>query len=197
VDKAERQRLRKAYKEKQINEAYTCETMAIKGFLNCDGFQSLIIELKKHNIDIAATDRRNEPVLIEILINHLKQRQYVLYGVDSMLPSKKESVEWLLSLLDNNAENLKYIRARDKFNNATVDEIVEEYPPGEDPDEDDESDTGEILGYSETSIAYFIIELDMIKNHTKQLADYYKGLRIPKAEKFASDIKRLYEITFS
>jgi len=193
MDKAERQRLRKEYKEKQINEAYTCEIMAIKGFLNCDGFQSLLTELKNHNIDMMATDRRVEPIQIEILLDRLKQRQYVLYGIDCELPSEEESVEWLLSLLDNNAENLKYILARDKFNET--DEIIEEYPLGEEPDEDDEPDTGEILGYSETSIAGFIVELDMLKNHPTQLADYYKKIRIPRATKFASDIKRLYEAT--
>ena len=71
------------------------------------------------------------------------------------------------------------------------------YPLGEEPDEDDVPDTGEVLGYSETSIAGFIVELDMIKKHPAQLADYYKKIRIPRATKFALDIKRLYETTFS
>ena len=192
--KEKRKRLRKEYKGKQINEAYTCEIMAIKGFLNCDGFQSLLTELKNHNIDIVATDRRDEPILIELLLDHLKQRQYVLYGIDCVLPREEESVEWLLSLLDNNAENLKYILARDKFNETV--EIIEEYPLGEESDEDDAPDIDKVLGYSETSIADFIVELDMIKNHPTQLADYYKKIRIPRATNFASDIKRLYTDTF-
>jgi len=135
-------------------------------------------------------------VYIEIFKNHLKQHQYVLHGFSCALPTEDKSVEWLLSLLANNSENLKYICARDRFNKAIADEIVEEYPLGEEPDEDDEPDTGEILGYPETSIVGFIIELDIIKNHPKKLADYFKRLQIPRAARFASDIKKLHQNTF-
>lgn len=36
--------------------------------------------------------------------------------------------------------------------------------------------------YSITSIAMYIIEFDILKNHTDILGDYYKRLRIPGAE---------------
>ncbi|MCL1873065.1 MAG: hypothetical protein FWF85_02990 [Clostridiales bacterium] len=173
--------------------------MTIKDFLCCDTFQSLISELKNRNIDIIdkAESQKNETVLIRILKNELKERQFLLYGFSCVLPSEEESVEWLLSLLENDSENLKYICARDRFNKATMDEIAEEYPLGEEQDKEDKPTNNKHLGYPETSIAKFLIELDMVKNHPKQLMDYYKRLRIPYATKFTSDMKRLYKNTFA
>ena len=41
------------------------------------------------------------------------------------------------------------------------------------------------------------IELDILKNHTDILADYYKRLRIPGAEKYAREMKKLYKTVFN
>ena len=163
--------------------------MDIKGFLNCSDFQNLITALQICNMEINIAD----DIHIARLKGRLKERQYVLDGFDCTLQSEAESAEWLLSLLNNDVENLKYICARDRFNRGVKD--TEDYPAGEEPCEDDKSVTLEVFGYPETSIVEFIIELDMVKNHPKQLADYYKRLRIPGAAKFASSIKRLYKIT--
>jgi len=173
--------------------------MTIKDFLYCDVFQSLISELRNRNMNIMdkAESQRHETILIDNIRNEIKQRHFVLYGFNCVLPSEEESVKWLLTLLENDAENLKYVCARDKFNKATEDEIVEEYPLGEELDEEDKPTNIKNLGYPETSIADFLIELDMIKNHSKQLTDYYKRLRIPQAAKFAADMKRLYKNTFN
>jgi hypothetical protein len=100
-----------------------------------------------------------------------------------------------VSLLENQEEVLSYLRARVLFNNDVED--TEEYPIGEELDDDEKPITLEILGYPETSFADFIVEMDLVKNNPMQLADYYKKLRVPKAKKFASDIKRLYQSTFS
>jgi hypothetical protein len=41
------------------------------------------------------------------------------------------------------------------------------------------------------------IELDILKNHTDILADYYKRLRIPGAAKYAREMKKLYKTVFN
>ena len=131
---------------------------------------------------------QNKKYTCIILKERLKQRQYVLYGFKCILQSEEEITQWLLSLLENSYENLKYICARLKFN---------EYPPGEEPDYDDKDEVIEVLGIPESSIVDIIIELDMIKNHPKQLSEYYKRTGIVRAAKFAKDIKQLYKTTFN
>ena len=41
------------------------------------------------------------------------------------------------------------------------------------------------------------IELDILKNHTDILADYYKRLRILGAGKYAREMKKLYKTVFN
>lgn len=41
------------------------------------------------------------------------------------------------------------------------------------------------------------IELDILKNHTDILADYYKRMRIPGAGKYAREMKKLYKTVFN
>ncbi len=42
----------------------------------------------------------------------------------------------------------------------------------------------------------YIIEFDILKNHSEILADYYKRLRIPGAMKYAKEMKKLYKKAF-
>ena len=41
------------------------------------------------------------------------------------------------------------------------------------------------------------IEFDILKNHTDILADYCKRLRIPGAEKYSREMKKLYKTVFN
>lgn len=41
------------------------------------------------------------------------------------------------------------------------------------------------------------IEFDILKNHTDILADYYKRMRIPGAEKYSREMKKLYKTVFN
>ena len=167
--------------------------MSISEFLKCDKFQSLIEELRKRNIEV---DSSLDTVLIHILKESIKQRQYVLYGFNCVLQSEEDTVQWLLSLLDNSEDNLRYICARVKFNESIADDDGE-FPPGEEPGEDDKSVTVGESRLPEISIVDCIIELDMIVSHPKQLSEYYKRRKIPGAAKFAADIKRLHKSVFN
>ena len=81
------------------------------------------------------------------------------------------------------------------------DDIIEEYPDGEfskgeEISEEDVSTTIEIGKYSKTSIALYIIEFDLLKNHQEIVADYYKRLGIPRAAKYAKDMIAFYKEVF-
>ena len=55
----------------------------------------------------------------------------------------------------------------------------------------------EIGKYSKTSIALYIIEFDLLKNHQERVADYYKRLGIPRAAKYAKDMIAFYKEVFT
>ena len=79
--------------------------------------------------------------------------------------------------------------------------MSEEYPDGEFPEgeeitEDDKSTLIDEGKYSLTSVAMYIIELDILMNHQKVLADYYKRVDIPGAVKYAREMKSLYKEVF-
>ena len=79
--------------------------------------------------------------------------------------------------------------------------MSEEYPDGEFPEgeeiaEDDKSTLIDEGKYSLTSVAMYIIELDILMNQQKILADYYKRVDIPGEVKYAREMKNLYRAVF-
>ena len=42
----------------------------------------------------------------------------------------------------------------------------------------------------------YMIEFDILKNHTEILGDYYKRMHLPGAVKYAQEIKGLYKSLF-
>lgn len=49
----------------------------------------------------------------------------------------------------------------------------------------------------ELRVASMLSKMMRSKNHTDILADYYKRLRIPGAEKYSREIKKLYKTVFN
>ena len=85
-----------------------------------------------------------------------------------------------------------------KYSNNTVEEYPDgEFTEGEEIDEEEKSTIISIGKYAITSIAMYIIEFDILKNHSEILADYYKRLRIPGAGKYAREMKKLYKTVFN
>ena len=68
---------------------------------------------------------------------------------------------------------------------------------GEEISEEEKSTIIATGKYAITSIAMYIIEFDILKNHPDILADYYKRLRIPGAEKYSREMKKLYKTVFN
>ena len=84
-----------------------------------------------------------------------------------------------------------------KYSNNTVEEYSDGgLSEGEEIDEEEKSTIISIGKYAITSIAMYIIEFDILKNHSEILADYYKRLSIPGAMKYAREMKILYKKAF-
>ena len=159
----------------------------IKEFLNSEIYLDTLKELELNNFN-----NEIQSVEIDLLRNRLKQRQFLIEGFNCKLHSEKESVEFFRQMIE---ENRKDIIIWSKKFWQYCDDISEEYPDGEFPEgEEIAEDEGK---YSLTSVAMYIIELDILMNHQKVLADYYKRIDIPSAVKYAREMKSLYRAVFS
>ena len=128
----------------------------------------------------------------------MKQRQFLLEGFNCKLYSEKELVEFYEHIIEENCRDIiiwnKNFR---KYSNNTVEEYSDGgLSEGEEIDEEEKSTIISIGKYAITSIAMYIIEFDILKNHSEILADYYKRLRIPGAMKYAKEMKKLYNKAF-
>ena len=154
----------------------------IKEFLVSDIYLDIIKELGVDNFN-----QDVQSVEIEELKNRLKQRQFLL-----------EMVQFYKQMI---SEYRKDIILWSKRFWKYSDDIIEEYPDGEFPkgeeiSKENVSTTIEIGKYSKTSIALYIIEFDLLKNHQEIVADYYKRLGIPRAAKYAKDMIAFYKEVF-
>lgn len=165
----------------------------IKEFLVSDIYLDIIKELGVDNFN-----QDVQSVEIEELKNRLKQRQFLLEGFNCKVLSEQEMVQFYKQMI---SEYRKDIILWSKRFWKYSDDIIEEYPDGEfskgeEISEEDVSTTIEIGKYSKTSIALYIIEFDLLKNHQEIIADYYKKLGIPRAAKYAKDMIAFYKEVF-
>ena len=122
----------------------------------------------------------------------------MLEGFNCKLYSEKELVEFYEHIIEENCRDIiiwnKNFR---KYSNNTVEEYSDGgLSEGEEIDEEEKSTIISIGKYAITSIAMYIIEFDILKNHWEILADYYKRLSIPGAMKYAREMKILYKKAF-
>ena len=166
----------------------------IKEFLGSDIYLAIIKEL-----GVANFNKDLQSVEIEELKNRLRQRQFLLGGFNCKVLSDKEMVQFYKQMIE---EYRKDIVIWSKKFWRYSDNTIEAYPDGEFPEEEgvseeDVSTTIEVGNYSKTSIAMYIIEFDILKNHQELLADYYKRICIPQAAQYAKDMIVLYNEVFS
>ncbi len=166
----------------------------LKEFLDSPIYLDIIEELGPDNFN-----KELQSIEILELRNRLNQRQFLLEGFNCKLYSEKELVQFFDQLIEYNRKVLiLWSKAFWQYS----DEACEEYPDGdftkgEELDREDTSTILEIGKYSITSIALYMIEFDILKNHPEILEDYYKRLHIPGAVKYGRDIKALYKNLFS
>lgn len=84
------------------------------------------------------------------------------------------------------------MKERFDFNKVLASDGDGEFPEEEEPDPEDHSKVIQVLGYSYTAVADFMIEYALVKDHPKLLGDYFKQVRIPGAARFAGQIRKLY-----
>lgn len=166
----------------------------IKEFLDSDIYLGIIKELGVENFN-----QDVQSVEIEELKNRLKQRQFLLEGFNCKVLSDKEMVQFYKQMIEEYGKDI--ILWTKKFwqcNDDTMEEHPDgEFPKGEEISKEDVSTTVEAGNYSKTSIAMYIIEFDILKNHQELLVDYYKRLCILRAAKYAKEVIVLYKEVFS
>lgn len=70
--------------------------------------------------------------------------------------------------------------------------IEQDYPSGEELDEDNRDSNEVSKGYSKGFLLINLIEFYILKNAPNFLVNYLKAIRIPKPEKYANEIKSLF-----
>ena len=166
----------------------------IKEFLDSDIYLSIIKELgvETFNQDVQSVE-------IEELKNRLKQRQFLLEGFKCKVLSDLEMVQFYKQMIEEYRKDvILWTKKFWQYSDAAIDAYPDgEFPEGEEISEEDVSATIEVGNYSKTSVAMYIIEFDILKNHQDILVDYYKRIYIPKATKYAKDVIALYKDVFS
>ena len=166
----------------------------IKEFLDSDIYLDIIKELGCDNFN-----QDLQSVEIEELKNRLKQRQFLLEGFNCKVLSDQEMVQFYKQMIEEYRKDIiLWTKKFWQYSNTTIDTYLDgEFPEGEEISEEDVSATIEVGNYSKMSIALYIIEFDILKNHQDILADYYKRLRIPRAAKYAKDMIAFYKEVFT
>ena len=165
----------------------------IKEFLDSDIYLDIIKELSVENFN-----QDVQTVEIEELKNRLKQRQFLLEGFNCKVLSNQEMVQFYKQMIEEYRKDIiLWTKKFWQYSDAIIDAYPDgEFPKGEEISEEDVSTTIEVGNYSKTSIAMYIIEFDILKNHQEILADYYKRLRIPRTAKYAKEVIVLYKDVF-
>ena len=166
----------------------------IKEFLNSEIYLDTLKELDLNNFN-----NEIQSVEIDLLRNRLKQRQFLLEGFKCKLDSEKELVEFYKKIIEENRRDIIiWSKAFWQYSDDAIEEFPDgEFPKGEEISEEEKSTIIATGKYAITSIAMYIIEFDILKNHPDILADYYKRLRIPGATKYAREMKKLYKTVFN
>lgn len=166
----------------------------LKEFLDSDIYLDIIKELGGDNFN-----QNLQSVEIEELKNRLRQRQFLLEGFNCKVLSDKEMVQFYKQMISEYRKDIiLWTKKFWQYSDATIDTYPDgEFPEGEEISEEDVSTTIEIGKYSKTSIALYIIEFDLLKNHQEIVADYYKRLGIPRAAKYAKDMIVFYKEVFT
>ena len=166
----------------------------LKEFLDSDIYLDIIKELGGDNFN-----QNLQSVEIEELKNRLRQRQFLLEGFNCKVLSDKEMVQFYKQMISEYRNDIiVWIKRFWKYSDDTIEEYPDgEFPKGEEISKEDVSTTIEIGKYSKTSIALYIIDFNLLKNHQEIVADYYKRLGIPRAAKYAKDMIAFYKEVFA
>ncbi len=165
----------------------------IQNFLESDLYLSFIQKLGRDHFE-----EKQYTMELLCLKDRLKQRQYLLEGFHCQLQSEKEIIEFYQKIMEENRHDIiRWIQQFWEYSRHTSEDYPDgEFPEGEEIDEEDKSSIIMVGKYVRSSIAQYLIEFDILKNHSEILSDYYKRLRIPDATKYAKEMKKLFHRVF-
>ena len=134
----------------------------IKEFLDSKIYLDVIKELGSNNFN-----KDLQSIEIQELRNRLNQRQFLLEGFNCKLYSEKELVQFFEQMIEyNHKEIILWSKTFWHYSNETCEEYPDgDFTKGEELNREDKSTILEIGKYSITSIAWYMIEVDILKNH--------------------------------
>lgn len=113
---------------------------------------------------------------------------------DKALKIAKLDIMEIKKVITEDSENFsKYTIEKIKFFTDTKEEFEEEYPEGEEPDEDEKPVLIETRPAPRSFLIGPSIEYWLLKNNFKYLEIYLKLIRMPQAKKYAKQLKKIYD----
>jgi hypothetical protein len=144
-----------------------------KKIINSNQYQSLIEDIRKRTKLKILTEYRETAANRDeqkIKLAHLSEE-----NIFAVIDTKTDSFKKFALLKMQKFENLQ---------------VVEEYPEGEELEEEDNNET--ILGYSKGFLFMYLIEYILLKDKPDELLNYLKSVRIPQAKKYEKELKEIY-----
>jgi len=112
---------------------------------------------------------------------------------DESMVKAKISFEDIILLLETNSE-------LEKISNYVVKKLIkydgcneQEYPDGEEPDEDEKDIIISDDGYSVAFLAFHLIEYCVLKQNKNEIDNYVKAIRIPNAKKYSKEVTEIFD----
>jgi hypothetical protein len=145
-----------------------------KQIINSNQYQSLIDNIQKK-------------IKLKILNDY---QDTVASRDEQKIEIARLSEKEIFDVIDNQKDSfLKFVLLKiQKFENMKIDE---EYPEGEEQN-DDEDNNETIIGYSKSFLLLYLIEYYLLRYNPIGLLDYLKSIRIPNAKKYEKELKEIY-----
>jgi len=148
---------------------------SIKNLIEGNGYKALLQNVRQQ-INIQVNENDPPSAMLNIDVNNLRAAKLDAQALENILET-----------------DLNEITKYAVLKIGTVkDDGEQEYPEGEEPDEDDEDEVIETLPYYKDFLVGMIIEYILLKQKPSELAAYLKALRIPGAKKFEKELKDIY-----
>ncbi len=114
----------------------------------------------------------------EFATQYQKDLAYADLSIDEILISLKKDMKILANL---------FIEI-----NSLDDLDVQEFPLGEDPDDDEKDELIDALGFENGFVLHYVIYLSLLRRGSEELLKYLKWKRIPKSQKFKKQLFHIY-----
>jgi len=157
----------------------------IEEFVTSVIYQDALKEIKdKVHIEFLDFESENK----ETQIRHI-------FLIEEKLKKAELSIPFVSDYIQNNLKSIiEYSIQKIRFYERNSNKVnYEEYPEGEELDEDEKPVTIKVLGYNPFTLIMYGIEFYLLNEHPDRLLEYIKKLRIPGASKYKKEIAFIYK----